>query len=45
MSKDFEVTERTYSWGTVVSVFRDGVRVMFVDIYNNGDYRVYPVKH
>ena len=38
----YEVTERTYSWGTVVRLYRDGVCVMFVDVFNNGDYRVYP---
>jgi hypothetical protein len=37
----FEVHEKTYSWGTVVSVYRGGRRTMFVDVYNTGKYAVY----
>jgi hypothetical protein len=37
----FDVTEHAYSWGTVISVYRGNRRIMFVDMYKNGDYRVY----
>jgi hypothetical protein len=41
MPPEYEVTERTYSWGTVISLFKNGRRVMFVDVYNNGTWKVY----
>lgn len=37
----YEVHEKTYSWGTVVSLFKNDRRVMFVDVYNNGKYSIY----
>jgi hypothetical protein len=37
----YEVTEREYSWGTVVSLYRNNKRVMFVDVFNSGHYAVY----
>lgn len=36
----FQVTERSYSWGTLVNAYRDNILVMSVDIYNDGSYRV-----
>lgn len=39
--REYEVSEREYSWGTVVSLYKNGLRVMFVDMYNNGTYAVY----
>ncbi len=41
MPDTYEVTERTYSWGTVVSLFKNGRRVMFVDVYKDDTYAVY----
>ena len=35
-----EVTEKTYSWGTLVSLYRDNKLVMFVDVYNDESYHV-----
>lgn len=38
---EYQVTERTYSWGTHVKLWR-GIRlVMFADLYRDGTYRVY----
>lgn len=37
---EFRVYERDFSWGTLATVYRDGVVVMFVDLYNDGTYRV-----
>jgi hypothetical protein len=37
----YKVTEHTFSWGTVVSLFKNGRRVMFVDVFKDNDYHVY----
>jgi hypothetical protein len=37
----YEVTEYNYSWGTIVTLYKNGRRVMYVDVYNDGDYCVY----
>jgi len=38
---DFQVTERDYSWGTHVSLYRNGKLIMFVDLYKGGNYHIY----
>lgn len=37
------VSEREYSWGTLVQLFRDGYLVMWVDVRNDGTYAVMTV--
>ena len=38
---DYQVTERAYSWGTHVQLWRDGRLVMLADIYADGRYLTY----
>lgn len=38
---EYQVVERTYSWGTLVELFKHGELVMFVDVYNDDTYAVY----
>jgi len=37
----YEVTERCYSWGTLVSLYRDGIRVASADVYRDGTYSMF----
>jgi len=40
MPDEYNVTEREYSWGTLVCLYRNNRLVMFVDVYNNDSYHV-----
>lgn len=40
MPPAYQVLERTYSWGMHVQLIRHGYLVMYVDLYNDGDYYV-----
>ena len=40
MSNEYAVYERTYSWGTLVELVRNGRLVLFADLYRDGNYHV-----
>jgi hypothetical protein len=41
---EYQVIERSYSWGTVVELIKNGMTVTFVDVYNDGTYAVSDVR-
>lgn len=40
---EYQVTERHYSWGSLVQLLRHGRLVMAVDVYRNGTFAFFPV--
>jgi len=40
METVYAVYERTYSWGTLAELFRNGRRVLSVDLYGDGTWQV-----